>query len=51
MHALIKEGKIWKLVFFVSPHAIYICVEQLLRFTKLLFNFLANEGFLKAPEK
>lgn len=51
MHALIKEWKMWELVFLVFPHAIYLCVEQLLKTTKLLFDFLANKGFLKAPEK
>lgn len=48
--ALLKEWKTWELVFLV-PHDIHICAEQLLKATKSPFVFLANKGFLKAPEK
>lgn len=37
--------------FLVFPHAIYICVEELLKTTKLLFDFLAYKVFPKGPEK
>lgn len=50
-HECSSQWKTWELVFLVLPPVIYICAEQLLKATKAPFVLLANNGFLKAPEK